>query len=139
MRHPLAIITEDVIDQVALRSHVESPAHGAVVEFSGIVRDHDHGKHVTLLEYQIHPDALPVLEGILQSIALVHPEAQLAAAHRFGILHVGELAFAVAVGSAHRSAAFEIAREVVERVKAELPIWKRQEFDDGSHEWVNFA
>ena len=139
MHSPLAIITESVIDPALLRDHVLSDAHGALVEFSGLVRNHDHDKSVTLLEYQVHPDALPALQAILDSIAAIHPESRLAAAHRYGVLAIGDLAFAVAVSSAHRDAAFGVAREVVERVKAELPIWKRQEFADGSHEWVNFA
>lgn len=139
MESPLAIITDTVIDAAVLRDHVLSATHGALVEFSGLVRNHDHDKSVTLLEYQVHPDALPALQQILDSIAAAHPECRIAAAHRYGVLAIGDLAFAVAVSSAHRDAAFTVAREVVERVKAELPIWKRQEFVDGSHEWVNFA
>ena len=63
----------------------------------------------------------------------------MAVAHRYGLIPIGESAFVVAVSSAHRGPAFACCQELVERVKAELPIWKYQEFADGSTEWVNSA
>lgn len=122
-----------------LQSHVEDPRHGAVAQFTGVVRDHDHDKRVVSLEYQVHPDAQGAMQEILARVAVAHPDARIAAAHRFGQLRVGDIAFAAVAASAHRDAAFAAVRDVVERVKAELPIWKRQEFADGTHEWVNFA
>lgn len=139
MHSPLAIVTADVIDLDALRRHAAGDQHGAIAEFHGVVRNHDHGKPVTELEYQIHPDAAAAMAQILERIAVAHPEVVIAAAHRYGELRIGDVAFAVAVGSAHRGPAFDALRTVVEDVKAELPIWKRQTFADGSHEWVNFA
>lgn len=136
---PLAIITDTEIDLAALRAYVTSNDHGAIAEFTGVVRNHDHGKSVTELEYQVHPDAQPALTEILQRHATLHPETRIAAAHRYGLLGIGDVAFAAAVSSAHRDLAFLVLRDVVESVKAELPIWKRQQFADGSHEWVNFA
>lgn len=136
---PLAIITDSVIDVAVLQQHVEDDMHGAIAQFLGIVRNHDHGRQVSELEYQIHPDAADALRAILESIAAAHPETRISAAHRYGILQVGDVAFAAVAASAHRDGAFAALRDVVERVKAELPIWKRQEFSDGSHEWVNFA
>ena len=62
-----------------------------------------------------------------------------AAVHRFGLIPIGDSAFVVAVSAAHREAAFQCCMEIVERVKLELPIWKYQEFADGSNEWVNSA
>lgn len=139
MQAPLSIVTDAVIDVDALYRHVTDASFGAVAQFNGVVRNHDHGKHVAALEYQVHPDAADAMDGILLSIAAAHPDVRIAAAHRFGALQLGDVAFAAAVGSAHRGPAFDVLREVVERVKAELPIWKRQEFEDGTHEWVNFA
>ena len=136
---PLAVITDTAIDLAVLRAHVTSDDHGAIAEFTGVVRNHDNGKPVAELEYQIHPDALPALTEILHRHSLLHPEARIAAAHRHGLLHIGDVAFAAVVSSAHRDLAFTLLRDVVESVKAELPIWKRQQFADGSHEWVNFA
>lgn len=123
----------------ALRDAVTSPQHGAVVTFEGVVRDHDGGRAVTALEYQVHPDAQKFLEAICSDVATAHPDVRLASAHRHGVLAIGETAFVAVVSAAHRGRAFEVCSLLVDRVKAELPIWKRQEFDDGSHEWVNFA
>lgn len=136
---PLAIITDSVIDVVDLQNRVRDDACGAVAQFIGVVRNHDHGREVRELEYQVHPDAVHAMRDILDSIVAMHPETHIAAAHRFGNLRVGEVAFAAVAASAHRDAAFAALRDIVERVKAELPVWKRQEFADGSHEWVNFA
>jgi len=132
-------ITEDPIDVAALRAHVSDSRHGAVVLFEGIVRNHDDGRPVQALDYQVHPDAQRFLDATLQAIAEQHPEVRLAAVHRFGPLAIGDIAFAAAVGAAHRGSAFSVCALVVDRVKAELPIWKKQVFDDGTHEWVNFA
>lgn len=139
MHAPLAIVSEAVVELDVLRRHVARDEHGAVVEFLGVVRNHDHGKVVVELEYQIHPDAGRVMGEILHRISTAYPDVCIAAVHRYGPLQIGDIAFAAAAGSAHRGAAFEVLREVVEEVKAELPIWKRQVFADGSHEWVNFA
>lgn len=136
---PLAVITDTAIDLVALRDHVTANEHGAIAEFLGTVRNHDHGKAVIELEYQVHPDAATALADILQRHALLHREVRIAAAHRHGALRIGDVAFAAIVSSPHRDLAFQVLRDVVEAVKAELPIWKRQQFADGSHEWVNFA
>jgi len=135
----LALVSATAIDLDALRAHATTPHHGAVVVFEGIVRDHDHGRAVTELEYQAHPDAAAFLARTCADIAAEHPETRIAAVHRHGVLAVGDVAFAVAVGTAHRGPAFEVCALVVDRVKAELPIWKKQTFDDGTHEWVNFA
>lgn len=132
-------ITSDPIDMDALRAHVADSRHGAVVLFEGIVRNHDGGRQVRALEYQVHPDAQHFLDETLRAIAMEHPEVRLAAVHRFGPLDIGDVAFAAAVGAAHRGIAFTVCAIVVDRVKAELPIWKKQVFDDDSHEWVNFA
>ena len=135
----LSIITAEEIDLQALRAHVSDHRHGAVVLFEGVVRNHDDGRAVEALEYQVHPDAQRFLDETLHAIAAERPDVRLAAAHRHGPLVIGDIAFAAAVGAAHRGAAFEVCALVVDRVKAELPIWKKQVFDDGSHAWVNFA
>lgn len=127
------------IDVDAMRSDVGSPQHGAVVVFEGVVRDHDHGRTVTALEYEVHPEAQRYLEATCADIAASCPDVLLSVVHRYGALAVGDVAFAAAVSAAHRGRAFEVCALVVDRVKAELPIWKRQQFDDGTHEWVNFA
>lgn len=116
---------------------VSSAAHGAIATFVGVVRDHDPSVvgEVTHLEYSAHPDAAEVLERIVAEVEAARG-AVLALTHRVGLLGVGDVAIVAAAGSGHRAEAFEACREVVERVKAEVPIWKREIMADGSHTWV---
>ncbi len=115
---------------------VTSDGAGAVVSFSGIVRDHDGGRTVTRLDYEAHPSAEDVLRSVAESIAAEFPELRIAIEHRTGSLKVGDLALACAVSSAHRSEAFAACGRLVDEVKARVPIWKRQHFADGTAEWV---
>ena len=134
-----AQVTESVISAEALAAKVKSDSSGAVVTFSGDVRNHDKNKGVTSLTYEIHPSAQSVIERIVNEVAAKHALKDVAAAHRYGNIPIGESAFVVAVAAAHRGPALAACEELVERVKAELPIWKYQEFTDGTTEWVNSA
>ena len=134
-----ARVTESLITAEELTSQVKSESAGAVVTFSGDVRNHDKGKSVLTLNYEIHPSAQSVIEKITNEIASKHEVVNVAVAHRYGAIPIGESAFVVAVASSHRGPAFACCHELVERVKAELPIWKYQEFADGTTEWVNSA
>lgn len=111
---------------------------GAVVTFDGVVRDHDHSRGVTELEYVAHPTAAQVLRETVTQV-LAHHDAVLTVrvAHRTGLLAVGHHAFFVEVAAAHRGEAFAACSELVEDVKQQLPIWKRQVFTDATEEWVN--
>ena len=134
-----AQITKSLITAEKLTSQVKGELAGAVVTFSGDVRNHDKGKSVLTLNYEIHPSAQSVIEKITNEIASKHEVVNVAVAHRYGAIPIGESAFVVAVASAHRAPALACCEELVERVKAELPIWKYQEFADGTTEWVNSA
>ena len=134
-----ALVTEEIISAEALAAQVKSAEAGAVVTFSGDVRNHDKGKGVTSLNYEIHPSAQAVIEKITQEVAAKHEIVNVSVAHRFGPIPIGQSAFVVAVAAAHRAPALAACEELVERVKAELPIWKYQEFTDGTTEWVNSA
>ena len=134
-----AQVTDSVITAEALTSIVKDESAGAVVTFSGDVRNHDKGKGVTSLNYEVHPTAQSVIEKITNEVVAKHDVVNVAIAHRYGVIPIGESAFVVAVAAAHRAPAFECCEELVERVKAELPIWKYQEFTDGTTEWVNSA
>ncbi|ALV47391.1 molybdenum cofactor biosynthesis protein MoaE [Arthrobacter alpinus] len=119
---------------------VESDTAGAVVSFSGVVRNHDGGKQVQRLSYSAHPLATAVLNEVVASLGAVrdpsgHP-VRIWLAHRVGPLEIGEPALVCAVASSHRAEAFELCSALVERIKAEVPIWKEQFFTDGSVEWV---
>jgi molybdopterin synthase catalytic subunit len=125
-----AIFLEDSVGAVSLDDV------GAVVSFSGIVRNHDGGRTVTLLEYEAHPSAAGILEAVTASVAADFPGVRIAIEHRIGALGVGELALACAVSSAHRAEAFAACTRLVDEVKHRVPIWKQQRFADGTSEWV---
>lgn len=132
---PLVEITDRDLDLDRHLDAVRSPRFGAVATFIGQIRDHDPGAsgRVERLEYTAHPDAGALLERIVAE--LQNPEVRIAISHRVGVLEVGDRALIACVASAHREAAFEINRELVERLKSEVPIWKRQVEVDGSHNW----
>jgi molybdopterin synthase catalytic subunit len=109
---------------------------GAVVSFEGVVRNHDHGRTVTRLEYEAHPSAETLLRSAAETVADEYPGVRIAIEHRTGSLQVGDLALACAVSSAHRSDSFAACARLVDEVKQRVPIWKRQHFADGSTEWV---
>lgn len=116
---------------------VGGPQAGAVVTFAGVVREHDHGRAVTLLEYVGHPSAADVIAEVAAEVAAEAGVIALAVSHRVGTLAVGDVALACAVSSAHRAEAFAACARLVEEVKHRLPVWKRQVFADGTDEWVN--
>ncbi|HEX7260537.1 MAG TPA: molybdenum cofactor biosynthesis protein MoaE [Luteolibacter sp.] len=125
------------IDIPSLAAELNDPAAGAVVTFDGHVRNHNAGQAVDHLEYQAYP-ALAIATGqrILEEEAARHGLLGVQAAHRTGPLTIGEAAVWVGVESAHRGAAFDGARAIMERLKYELPIWKKETYADGSTEWV---
>lgn len=131
----IALITAQPIDEAALRKSVVTPTAGALVAFSGIVRNHDHGQAIRSLDYQAHPDAERILIECCRRIA-TESGLKLAAAHRIGSLQIGDVALFAAVAASHRREAFETCERLVEEIKHTIPIWKRQWFDDGASEWV---
>ncbi len=109
---------------------------GAVVTFCGVVRDHDGGRSVDRLNYSAHPSAQEALDRIVAELGDTHGEATLWVSHRVGALSIGDAALVCAVATPHRREAFALCSDIVERVKAEVPIWKEQFFSDGTVEWV---
>jgi molybdopterin synthase catalytic subunit len=134
-----AVVTDVPVHIQELSKLVANPHSGAVVTFCGDVRDHDGGKEVASLLYEIHPSAPEQIKLITQSVIGRFEIEKVAVAHRYGDIAIGETAFAVAVSAAHRQAAFDACAAIVDEVKAKLPIWKHQKFTDGSDEWVNCA
>jgi molybdopterin synthase catalytic subunit len=133
-----AEVTAEPLDAAAYEAAVAHPAAGAVVSFAGVVRDHDHGRQVRSLTYEAHPSAPEVLTALVAEIAGSDPDLYaVAVGHRIGPLRIGDAALVVAVSCAHRGAAFDACRRLVDEVKARLPIWKHQLFADGTEEWVN--
>ncbi len=125
------------LDLAAHETAVADARAGAVVSFQGVVRDHDHGRGVTLLEYEGHPTAENVLREVAEEVAADPDVYAVAVSHRVGTLGIGDVALVAAVSTAHRAAAFAACARLVDEAKARLPIWKRQVFTDGAEEWVN--
>lgn len=135
-----AEVSDAPIDVVALEAAVVTPHDGAVTSFVGRVRDHDPEARgqVAELHYSAHPDAARLVgEIVARALAASDPEGltRVAAVHRTGRLKVGDPALVVVVASAHRSITFTVCEAVVEAIKHELPVWKRQVEVDGTHAW----
>lgn len=132
----LAEIRSSQLSADEVLSAVSGPAYGGTALFLGTVRDHDAGRSVRTLEYSAHPSAPDRLRALLAEIAGESPGVAVAAVHRVGDLQVGDIAVIAAAAAGHRDEAFRIGRTLIDRIKAEVPLWKRQEFSDGEIEWV---
>ena len=135
----LAELREAPLSLDEVRAAVADPAAGGVALFAGAVRDHDHGRGVLRLSYTAHPSAAAELRRVAEKVAASYPVRALAAVHRVGELAIGDLAVVVAVACDHRAEALDACRFLIDEVKASVPIWKHQFFDDGASEWVNCA
>jgi molybdopterin synthase catalytic subunit len=128
---------------ITLAEHEELVAHrsaGAIVGFVGMIRDHDDGRRVVRLEYSAHPSAAQVMAEVVAEVATASSGVRaVAASHRIGALHIGEAALVAAVAADHRQEAFATCAQLVDTIKARLPVWKHQFFDDGTEEWVGSA
>ncbi|HEY7859516.1 MAG TPA: molybdenum cofactor biosynthesis protein MoaE [Candidatus Nanopelagicales bacterium] len=132
----LARVTDAALSVEGVLAAVADVRAGASAVFVGAVRDHDGGREVARLSYQAHPSADRVIAAVAAEVAALPDVIAVAAEHRTGELAIGDVAVVVAVSCAHRGEAFELTRLLIDRVKHEVPIWKLQEFTDGSSEWV---
>jgi molybdopterin synthase catalytic subunit len=126
--------TELSVDEVI--AAVRGETVGGTVVFIGTVRDNDQSRAVTTLDYSAHTSAAEQLLRVVTEVGAGSPAVALAALHRVGELAVGDIAVVVAAGAPHRDEAFRIGRLLIDRIKAEVPLWKRQRFADGEQEWV---
>ncbi len=129
-------ITSKPIDVPTLLKAVHTLHSGAVDCFIGTVRNHSHGKRVKSLEYTSY---IPMAEKLMAEIEaemrtrwILH---EIALVHRIGSLAIGDVAVATVVSSSHRKEAFEACRFAIDEIKAKVPIWKKEEFEEG-HVWV---
>jgi len=136
-RADLITVSEAVIDPAALVAHVARPDAGATVLFLGTVRDHSDGREgVTHLEYEAYREIVEEkIAGIVASVRERWEVGTVAAVHRVGTLVVGEVSVAVAVSSGHRPEAFAAAKALIDELKAQAPIWKKEHWPGGA-EWV---
>jgi molybdopterin synthase catalytic subunit len=129
-REPLSL--DELVGAVA------RPEAGAIATFVGVVRCVNEGRSVSLLEYEAYGSmAEAELQRILDELEREIPAVRVAATHRIGALSVGDIAVACAASAPHRSEAFHACRELIDRIKARLPIWKREHGPEGPY-WVGW-
>ena len=134
----MTYLTDDPIDQPAIAARVLRRSDGALALFAGVVRDHHEGKAVESIFYECwRPMAEKEMAKIATEVAAAYPDAAIAFVHRLGLLQVGEASIVIACASPHRDEAFSACREVIERVKKTVPIWKREK-GPGGEEWVGW-
>jgi molybdopterin synthase catalytic subunit len=131
-------ISSGAIHLEAFRKRLQDQSCGAYVQFEGWVRDHNEGRRVLRLEYEVH-EPMAVKEGqrIIAEAIERFGLSQAFAVHRSGLLELSEPAVVVGVSSAHRAEAFDACRYIIDEVKHRLPIWKKEFYADGEAEWVN--
>lgn len=134
-------ISEKPLDQNQIEQMVTDATFGAVVSFVGQVRNHDpeaSGEVITL-EYSAHPDAAEILAELVQKFSAQNPLMRIAAFHRIGTLNVGDSALIVSIAAAHREDLFDVCKNIVEEIKARVPIWKKQHTASGESHWVGMS
>ena len=130
------VVSPKPIEVAPLREALLATGAGAYASFEGWVRDHSHGRVVLGLAYEAY-GALAQSEGdkVLAEARENFAIVDVACVHRVGNLAVGELAVWVGVSAAHRDAAFAACRFVIDELKARVPIWKRERYEDGEATW----
>ncbi len=133
-------VSNTAIDVAAARKAVADSSCGALVVFEGWIRDHNEGRAVERLEYEVYRP-LAEKEGtkIIAEACNRYAISQAMCIHREGLLELSDIAVIVCVSSAHRGAAFDACRYIIDEVKSRLPIWKKEHYASGIAEWVNCA
>jgi len=130
---PHTQITHQPIDSAQIAAKIRAPEDGAVVVFDGIVRNHSRGRRTLYLEYSAYePMAAAELEKLAQAALGNHAIRDVRIVHRLGRLEIGESSVLIVVSSAHRAAAFDAARWIIDTLKKTVPIWKKEFFEDGA-------
>lgn len=131
-------ISHTAIDVQAFRASLADETSGACLIFEGWVRNHNDGRGVLRLAYEVY-EPLALKEGavILQEARSRFEISQASAIHRAGELALAEPAVVVGVTASHRDAAFRACRYIIDEIKQRLPVWKKEYYADGNAEWVN--
>lgn len=131
-------LTLDPIDYVPWVEQARNPASGAVVLFLGTVREMSEGREVGSLDYEAYPSmAVKKLQEVVDQARQQWPLHHAAVVHRYGHLELGDIAVAVVTASAHRAEAFQAGQWIMDTIKQVVPIWKKENWADGSAEWVH--
>jgi len=133
----LVRVTDEALDPNEALGFVSDPAAGGTVLFSGTVRDQSDAGPVTGLEYEAWEErAAEQLHAIGDEVFEKWPVCRVALLHRIGRLSVGEVSVLVCCSAPHRAEAFEAARHGIERIKQDVPIWKKEGLVSGEAHWV---
>ena len=139
MSAPLPRIRTEPLSLDEVVAEVSHASAGGIATFLGVVRDFNDGRAVTLLEYEAYGAmAEAEIARIHAELVAEMPGVRVAATHRVGPLHVGDAAVVCAASAPHRGEAFDACRALIDRIKARLPIWKREHGPDGPY-WVGWA
>ena len=131
-------LTSHPIDPAAILARVASNQAGGVVLFLGTTREFTKGRQTASLDYECYPEMAEKKLAELEAAARDRwPLVECAIVHRLGHLGLGEASIAIAVSSPHRADAFEAAKWLIDTIKAEVPIWKQENWADGTSEWVH--
>lgn len=132
-------VVSEAIDVAAVTSAVGHPGAGATVTFIGTTRDHNEGRRVARLEYEAYASmAVAEMQKLGEAAAQRWPVQKIAIVHRVGVVPIGEASVVIAVSSAHRTAAFEACRFLIDRLKEVVPIWKKEHFAGGAA-WIGLT
>ncbi len=133
-------VVDHVIDVEKVRHAVDDPGFGAILVFEGVARNNFDGREVVELAYEAYQAmAVPVMEEIGADIAKRWPGTRTAIVHRTGIVPIGEPTVVIAVGTPHRAECYAASRHALEELKARVPVWKKEIYNDGSAWKANSA
>lgn len=129
-------VTPDPLDPLALLTVVRADAAGGLALFAGVVRNENLGRRVEYLEYDAYPPmAEQAMAAIADDVRARWPITGIAMAHRTGRLEIGEASVIIAVSAPHRGDAIEACHYTIDRLKATVPVWKKEVFE-GGEEWL---
>ncbi len=129
-------LTREVIPTENFLKGSDGFESGANVLFLGVCRDHSGGRRVLHLEYEADETvAEKMLSQLVESAAAQWPVNFVGLKHRLGVVRLGEIALFCSVWSAHRDEAYKASRYLIEEIKHRVPIWKKENFEDGTHQW----
>jgi MoaE-MoaD fusion protein len=130
---PGVFIVREKIDTPSLISVLKRPEDGAIVVFEGVARNNTRGRRTLFLDYEAYePMARKELGALAQQARSQFAIRDLVIAHRLGRLEIGEISVAIVIASAHRAAAFDACRWLIDTLKRTVPIWKKEHFEDGA-------
>lgn len=131
-------LTREAIDYTALTESVRSDQSGAVVLFLGTVREMTEGRQTVALDYDAFPEmAEAKMAELIETAKTKWPIDKVGIIHRLGHLELGDISVALAVSCPHRKQAFEAGQFLIDELKVVVPIWKKENWADGTTEWVH--